>query len=58
MTQVEILKEVGVADEDLQKFEKPDFRLGYFPLYAQADLEKLGANIDFRRSFITTDKQK
>jgi len=58
MTQVEILKEVGVADEDLQKFENPDFWLGYFPPYAQADLEKLGANIDFRRSFITTDKQK
>ena len=58
MTQVEILKEVGVADEDLQKFENPDFWLQYFPPYAQADLEKLGANIDFRRSFITTDKQK
>ena len=58
MTQVEILKEVGVADEDLQKFENPDFWLQYFPPYAQSDLEKLGANIDFRRSFITTDKQK
>ena len=58
MTQVEILKEVGVADEDLQKFENPYFWLQYFPPYAQADLEKLGANIDFRRSFITTDKQK
>ena len=58
MTQVEILKEVGVDDEDLQKFENPDFWLQYFPPYAQADLEKLGANIDFRRSFITTDKQK
>ena len=58
MTQIEILKEVGVLDEDLQKFENPDFWLQYFPPYAQSDLEKLGANIDFRRSFITTDKQK
>ena len=58
MTQIEILKEVGVLDEDLQKFENPDFWLQYFPPFAQSDLEKLGANIDFRRSFITTDKQK
>ena len=58
ITQVEILKEVGVADEDLHKFAEPEFWLEYFPPYAQSDLEKLGINIDFRRSFITTEKQK
>ena len=58
MTQVEILKEVGVADEDLHKFAEPEFWLEYFPPYAKADLEKLGINADFRRSFITTEKQK
>ncbi len=58
MTQVEILKELGVADEDVQKFSNPEFWLEYFPPYAKADLEKLGINADFRRSFITTEKQK
>ena len=54
-TQVEILKELGVADEDLQKFSDPEFWLEYFPPYARADLEKLGINADFRRSMITTE---
>ena len=58
MTQVEILKELGVADEDIHKFADPEFWLDYFPPYAKSDLEKLGINIDFRRSFITTEKQK
>ena len=58
MTQVEILKGLGVADEDLHKFSDPEFWLEYFPPYARADLEKLGINSDFRRSFITTEKQK
>ena len=58
MTQVEILKELGVADEDLHKFADPEFWLEYFPPYAKSDLEKLGINADFRRSFITTEKQK
>ena len=58
VTQVEILKELGVADEDLHKFADPEFWLEYFPPYAKSDLEKLGINVDFRRSFITTEKQK
>ena len=58
MTQIEILKGLGVADEDLHKFSDPEFWLEYFPPYAKADLEKLGINSDFRRSFITTEKQK
>ena len=55
MTQVEILKGLGVADEDIHKFANPEFWLEYFPPYAQSDLEKLGINADFRRSFITTE---
>ena len=58
LTQVEILIELGVPDEDIQKFENPKFWLEYFPPFSQEDLEKLGINIDFRRSFITTDMQK
>ena len=58
MTQVEILIGVGVADEDLHKFADPEFWLEYFPPYSKLDLENLGINIDFRRSFITTEKQK
>ena len=58
MKQVEILREIGVSDEDIYKFKDPNFWLEYFPPYAQLDLEKLGTMIDFRRSFITTEKQK
>ena len=57
-TQTQILYEIGVLEEDLHKFSEPEFWLEYFPPYAQSDLEKLGINIDFRRSFITTEKQK
>ena len=57
-TQVEILQGIGVADEDLKKFAEPEFWLQYFPPYAKYDLERLGINIDFRRSFITTEIQK
>ena len=57
-TQVEILIGLGVSDEDIPKFENPEFWLEYFPPYSKKDLEELGINIDFRRSFITTDKQK
>ena len=58
MTQTEILLELGVADEDLHKFSDPEFWLEYFPPYGKSDLEKFGINVDFRRSFITTEKQK
>jgi len=58
LTQVEILMGIGVAEEDIHKFDNPEFWLQYFPPYSQSDLEKLGINIDFRRSFITTEKQK
>ena len=58
LTQVEILREIGVSDEDIHKFKDPEYWLKYFPPYAQSDLENLGTNIDFRRSFITTDEQK
>ena len=38
MTQVEILKELGVADEDVHKFVDPEFWLDYFPPYAKSNL--------------------
>ena len=58
LKQVEILRGIGVKDEDIHKFADPEFWLEYFPPYSRLDLEKLGINIDFRRSFITTEKQK
>jgi len=57
-TQVEILQGIGVADEDFKKFDDPEFWLQYFPPYSKYDLERLGINIDFKRSFITTEMQK
>ena len=57
-TQISILKQVGVKDEDIPKFADPYFWLEYFPPRGQTDLESFGVNCDFTRSFITTDRQK
>ena len=51
LVQVEILKDNGVADEDLNKFEDPEFWLTYFPPYAKSDLEKLGEIYCFQKVF-------
>ncbi len=57
-TQGEILKQVGVSEEDIPKFADPYYWLEYFPPIGQQDLEAFGVNCDFTRSFITTDRQK
>ena len=48
----------GVNDEEIHKFTNPEYWLEYFPPYGVKDLEDLGIGVDFRRSFITTEKQK
>ena len=57
-SQTQILMMVGVPDEEIHKFADPEHWLEYFPPYGIKDLESLGVGVDFRRSFITTEKQK
>lgn len=56
MTQYEILKFCYVEDEDVPKFTDSQFWLDFFPEKALKDLKDFGMSCDFRRSFITTDR--
>lgn len=54
--QWDILKMVGIEDSEIPKFQDPDHWLRYFPNWCVKDLKQFGAAVDFRRSFITTDR--
>ena len=49
------MESIGVPREEIKKFADPQYWIKYFPPIAQADLTALGARVDWRRSFITTD---
>lgn len=50
-----ILREMGVPEAEIAKFQDAKHWLTYFPPIATTDLKKFGLSADFRRSFITTD---
>ncbi|EAN31944.1 leucine--tRNA ligase [Theileria parva strain Muguga] len=54
MTQMEIMKQMNISDEDIPKFADPDHWLTYFSPLAIQDMKLLGLSVDWRRSFITT----
>ncbi|OIR57327.1 MAG: leucyl-tRNA synthetase [Amphiamblys sp. WSBS2006] len=54
--QREIIRSFGVGEDEVEKFVDPWHWVGYFPEQAQKDMALFGARIDWRRSFITTDK--
>ncbi|KAI9190829.1 uncharacterized protein BJ171DRAFT_539063 [Polychytrium aggregatum] len=53
--QFQIMRSMGVPNEEIHKFADPKHWLYYFPPHAISDLKDFGAHIDWRRSFITTD---
>ncbi|KAG7401107.1 hypothetical protein PHYBOEH_002990 [Phytophthora boehmeriae] len=53
--QYDILKISNVPEEEIPNFHDPLYWLKYFPPHAVEDLKRFGMNIDWRRSFITTD---
>lgn len=53
--QWQIMQSLGLEDEEIKKFAESDYWLEYFPPLAIQDLKKIGAHIDFRRTFVTTD---
>ncbi|EER18473.1 Leucyl-tRNA synthetase, putative [Perkinsus marinus ATCC 50983] len=55
LSQIEILKSMGIPDEEIPKFCEPQHWLEYFPPLGQRDLKRFGVAVDWRRSFITTD---
>ena len=56
LPQSEILRSMGIPEEEIPKFTDPNYWLDYFPPYGQKDLERFGVAVDWRRAFITTDK--
>lgn len=53
--QWDIMKSLGLKDEDIVKFANAEHWLEYFPPMAIKDLKQMGIKVDWRRSFITTD---
>lgn len=53
--QFQIMQSMGVALEEIQRFADPSYWIHYWPPIATNDLKRLGAHVDWRRSFITTD---
>eukprot|EP00736_Rhodelphis_marinus_P009844 Rmarinus@m.21894 len=50
-----ILEQSGIPTDEIAKFVDPLHWLKYFPPNAIQDLKAMGCQIDWRRSFITTD---
>lgn len=53
-TQLKILKDTGIADAEIKKFEKPEYWVDYFAPEFEKDFKAMGLGIDWRRKFITT----
>uniref|UniRef100_A0A8C1PNH7 Leucine--tRNA ligase, cytoplasmic n=1 Tax=Cyprinus carpio TaxID=7962 RepID=A0A8C1PNH7_CYPCA len=53
--QWDIMKSLGLRDDEIVKFAEAEHWLEYFPPLAVEDLKKMGLKADWRRSFITTD---
>lgn len=54
VSQFDILRHLGVPEEEVPKFRDPIKWLLYFPPIGKQDLIDYGSAIDWRRSFITT----
>ena len=54
-TQIKILESLGFDKNEIKKFADVKHWIDVFVPAAKEDLQKLGASIDWRRSFITTD---
>ncbi|KAJ5777740.1 hypothetical protein N7520_000986 [Penicillium odoratum] len=53
--QFQIMLAIGVPLEDIHKFADANYWLDHFPPLAIRDLNSMGARIDWRREFVTTD---
>ncbi|KAK9536732.1 hypothetical protein VZT92_006495 [Zoarces viviparus] len=53
--QWDIMRSLGLKDQDISQFAHAEHWLEYFPPMAVKDLKLMGVKVDWRRSFITTD---
>ncbi|GIX60984.1 leucyl-tRNA synthetase [Babesia caballi] len=56
MTQMDIMRHMGIGNDEIPKFADPQHWLTYFSPLAIQDLQRFGASVDWRRTFITTDR--
>jgi leucyl-tRNA synthetase len=56
MSQFEILYKQEISEVEIPKFTDPVYWVHFFPEKAFRDLHSFGINVDWRRSFITTDE--
>jgi leucyl-tRNA synthetase len=54
--QLDILRGMGVPEDEIPKFSDPMYWIEVFPEEAKADLKAFGGAVDWSRSFITTDR--
>lgn len=52
--QIEILKQMGIKEKDINKFSNPEYWCEYFPKETLKDIKKFGFSIDKRYVFKTT----
>lgn len=53
--QFQILELIGVPREEIKQFADPHHWLTYFPPIAKTDLNAIGARVDWRRQFVTSE---
>ncbi|KAF2348893.1 Leucyl-tRNA synthetase class Ia archaeal/eukaryotic cytosolic [Trinorchestia longiramus] len=54
--QWQIMRSLGLDDEEIKQFTDSNYWLDYFPPATKRDLQRVGLHVDWRRSFITTDR--
>lgn len=52
--QLEILRDIGLSERDIKKFEDPKYWVEYFMPEFKKDFQAMGLSIDWRRNFVTT----
>lgn len=53
--QFQIMEAIGIPRQEIHRFADPQHWLEFFPPLCKRDLNNMGARIDWRRSFVTTD---
>jgi len=55
---IEELKDMGINENDIRKFEDPSYWVFYFMKEWESDFRRYGLSIDWRRKFFTTNLNK
>ena len=56
LSQYDIMRSMDIPESEIPSFVDPTHWLSYFPPLGQEDLNRFGVAVDWRRSFITTER--